>query len=345
MKKTIYLHIGSGKTGTTSIQQMLVDNQENLENNNYLYLIDSPNISHSNIVNWGVTMKEDISKSFSILKNELLSSSCNNMIISSENMMGLNIEYLNMIKKIFGNQVTVKIIAYVRNQIEHLPTHFLQKQKDPLPYPGYNINSFFNKFKNIFGNEPNFIMNHWAKVFGKENIIVRVYDKEILVNKNVCEDFAKALNIDPFIISFDYFQNDSLIPETSYFIAYLDQTFPCLLDESYNFRQNIIIKKLLKLSSFYKNDENKDKMIELVSSIEDDIKIYFKKLKINNSLSKELSSMKKEILSKKKLTLINSQLKDEILDYYQELNYQFASKYLNSREEKIFLKYYKEEIL
>ena len=37
MKKIIYMHIGSGKTETTSIQYMLSNNKEKLLDNGYLY--------------------------------------------------------------------------------------------------------------------------------------------------------------------------------------------------------------------------------------------------------------------------------------------------------------------
>jgi hypothetical protein len=341
--KTLYLHIGAGKTGTTSIQQMLFDNQEKLKENDFLYITESHNINHSNIIHWQPNMRESIIKSFGILKDKFLKSSCDNMIISSENMMGLNVEYLNIIKEIFKDSFSIKIIVYLRNQIEHLPTHFLEKQKRPIPYPGYNIKSFFNKFKDTFCNEHNIVMNIWEKVYGRENIIIRVFDKKSLEKGNVCEDFAKVLNINSFIDFYDYYQNDSLLPETSSFIACLDREFPKLIEyssESFNFRQSVIIKKLLELSNNYKNNKDTQKSTLIINSIEIEIKKYFNIQELNSLLKKELEKMRENILSNKKCILIDEEFKKEILSYYKESSSKLASNYLNDLEKDVFLKYY-----
>ena len=122
-------------------------------------------------------MSVTIKYSISLLLKQFLISNNKNMIISSENMMGLKLKDLHNIKAIIGNDIHIKIIAYCRNQIEHLPTHFLQKQKDIFQNPGDTINEFFKTYKNIYGSEHKFIINHWRKVFGKNKIFKNIFSK------------------------------------------------------------------------------------------------------------------------------------------------------------------------
>lgn len=342
MKKNIYLHVGSGKTGTTSIQLTLHRNSDILYENGYLYDIES-DISHSNIFSWTAQMPDDIERYFYALKERMITDKkIHTAIISSENMMGLDIELLHMIKFILNPEIfNVVIVAYIRNQIEHIPSHYLQKQKDPFQFYCGSINNFFKEMKHIYGNEHNFIMNNYGSIFGHENIIVRIYDRSLLMNNDSVEDFLNIFNLNDIITKRYSESNISLIPHLSQIIESMDTAIPSLLDKNhidFKYRQDVLIKILLEISKEYKNNMPND-CIKSFTKFKDAIQDKFD-IEIWKNISTTVEDTKSHIVSKSTIKLIDISLKHDILKYYESSNKKFANIYLDDKQKNKFLKYY-----
>lgn len=128
LTKTLYLHCGTHKTGTTAIQQYLNYNSTLLEKNNLIY----PSIGYTKNYpynNHGIAweISGDPRLKFENHNNSLedfykhLEKSNNNLIISSEDFQFFNIEensYEDFCKQINKYDYKIKVILYLRNQLD-----------------------------------------------------------------------------------------------------------------------------------------------------------------------------------------------------------------------------------
>lgn len=344
MKKTIYLHIGSGKTGTTSIQNMLNQNKKSLLDHGYFYHPTNPIIkrpNHHDLVSTpfnNSSWERDKSK-YLVLKELFLNSSAPVMIISTEKMMGVPQYYIKNIQSIFTG-IDIKIIAYVRNQVDAMPSYFLQRQKDNESDYKKNLNNFFHHYKNNFGNEIQKLLDNWLPVFGKENMIMCVYDRDILFEKDICQDFSHALGISSAINHIKYDANESLLPELSSLVTTIDTLLPALRRSKSKYRQKNIILPLLQISTFYKSGNKEyDHIFDLLAKT---IHQNFKHIKTKAlyQVFIAIEKSRKGLKQNTKINLLTTELKEEILNYYKNNNQRFAKTFLNSEETECFLKYY-----
>lgn len=346
MKKTLYIHIGSGKTGTTSIQYMLHENARSLLENGFLYQTtkDLREPNHHDYVSlpFDSGMWQRDKNKYIRLKQSFLESEAKNLIISTELVLGAPVHYLEAIKHLFS-EFEIKIVVYVRNQLSSLPSHFLQKQKDLSFDYKENINGFFEAYKTIWGNEPQIILNTWMKVFGKDNILARVYDKNILIDCDICSDFLKVLDIDIPISNTSYQSNISLVPEVSHLITVIDSQMPSLREHlnivMFKFRQEVVIKKLLEASVKIIH-KDMDAVDILLNMLLQEIRNKFSKLDSNklNEIKYAIEQLKNILHGSEKQNFMNEELKSKIRNYYEKSNLEFAKTFLNEYEANIFLK-------
>jgi hypothetical protein len=106
-----------------------------------------------------------------------------NIIISGEDISLLSISELKEVQKLFDCHTKLKIIAYVRPPISFIRSSFQEKIKNgesltvpPSPRYRFRIEKFF-------------------KVFGRENVIVRRFDKNELYCNDIVRDFAKLISV------------------------------------------------------------------------------------------------------------------------------------------------------
>jgi glycosyltransferase involved in cell wall biosynthesis len=245
-KKRIYLHIGIGKTGTSSIQKMLLDNYyEFLEQ---AILVPKSGIKYGMAHHGLANLEEDIfsletEEIYNSLIDEIDASFADNIIISSELFSYVKPSYIEQVHK-YLKKYDVKIIFYVREQVKLFESTYLQWLK----VGNKNLNdpeSFFEGHKNAW--DFNNVISPWEKYFGEENIKVRLFDKKI--NKgNVCKDFMKFINLEALKVKYPTsFDNESLIPEFKDLVIKLDK-----LDLSAEQRKEII-KLLVELSKNIKS--------------------------------------------------------------------------------------------
>ena len=183
--KTLYFHIGLGKTGTTSIQKCL-------ENQFFIYY---PKIMKQIMKMWvsgignPITLMNDL-KVWDNLHKEIENID-KDIIISNEGFIYyLNTETLYYIKKLFYN-FDIKIIFCVRNLNDLIISSYKEHQYRYLTNKNYyNLDLFVDwikKMKNGF--DFNLLIEKWEIIFKQEKINVLVYDKNIIHN------FFNLLNI------------------------------------------------------------------------------------------------------------------------------------------------------
>lgn len=200
--KKLYIHIGTGKTGTTAIQKFIDTNSELLEvkyNIKYstTHKIDSAH--HELCSNFtrdvDFVIEEIMKKRLQLLIAEAKDSTCNTFIISSENFPGVTEQeikniYIDTLKHYFD----VHVIVYVRRQDEYIESWFAQLIKTER----YNAN-----IKNLIVDlnkagllDYYLMINKWSTHISKENIHLKVYEKSQFYKGNIFNDFMQLFGIE-----------------------------------------------------------------------------------------------------------------------------------------------------
>ncbi|MFZ3053824.1 MAG: hypothetical protein WA099_10480 [Sulfuricurvum sp.] len=201
MKKNLYIHIGLPKTGTSAIQKFFVDNDEKLKNEYDLYYPDFgrwSDGSHHEIAfalspNPYTVMKnyEDQMLYLDQLGKNIATSNCNNIVLSSECFHLYDNQ--NFINK-FGKSYNIKIISYLRRQDEFLESIYKQEIQDCT----YKEKRKFDEYKNAKKDDLFYFsfLKRWEILANTENIILKTFDIDRLVNQNIIDDFLDIFSID-----------------------------------------------------------------------------------------------------------------------------------------------------
>lgn len=338
----IYIHIGSGKTGTTAIQHMFGANHAEFRKLGIFYYLSKTIRDHHHIISYPKADLNDVKQYFQDMKDAFNKSGCTKMLISSENLMGAPKHYQEAIKDFFGDY-NVYIIAYFREQTKLIPSHYLQKQKDPDVDPGYSIDEFFVKFRHNFGNE-HMAIGRWANVFGDANTIVRIYDKRLFEEGNICYDFLKIFDIDDKSLALTKNFNISLSENLSDLISAIDKEFHDfkIVNKNEEFlqkRHHVIIKTLLEITALESEPDNKDAMLEQLTKLEDKIIQEFPK---PASFSEEnihtaFNNVRERIKTNSRFKIMTPEITEIIINHFRESNIEFANRFLDYKSKKIFL--------
>lgn len=203
IKEHLYLHIGTNKTGSTSIQYYLRDNKSLLETNGYYYPMEGayfypPEASPSLLAHALLGKRPPYIRNTVINKEacvtdilrDIKSSSCSKVIISSEHFSNAKTtDEVKKIANIFLNIFQkVTVIVYLRRQDTRIESSWSQRVK-----MGLITKSFDDFLSEEFDLNYLEMLNSWADVFGKKNIIVRPFEKAQFFNNNLIQDFLQIL--------------------------------------------------------------------------------------------------------------------------------------------------------
>lgn len=210
-----FLHIGTEKTGTTSIQKFFSINREKLASDGYYYLnsLGSPNNRLISIIayhekrrdsfirNKGISSDEELknyqNKLIEELKKEIAALPSNaKVIISNEHIQSRltrldEIEKLKAVLKSVGLN-DIELILYLRNPAETANSLFSTSIKSrgvlldvPSPTQKY--------FNNICNHKET--IKKFASIFGEDKLSVRLFRKDKLKNESLISDVLALIGI------------------------------------------------------------------------------------------------------------------------------------------------------
>lgn len=213
MKKTLYIHAGTHKTGTTAIQKFLSANRDLLAKNGYLY--PGTDQGHHDVARElkKFTLHQIRDNQHSATRacfDEIGGSKLRTIIISSEafEVLGPSVETF---RKFLDNRYDVKIIFYARRQDEKIEAMYNASVKNPTMRSTARFSDFISGtpgirapgeffledcFEEFGGLDYRAILQPWREAFGSDNIIVRCYEKEQLPG-GLFPDFFAAVGIRP----------------------------------------------------------------------------------------------------------------------------------------------------
>lgn len=205
MKKTIYLHIGFPKTGTSTVQSFLNRNKDLLKEKGLFYPTDGKyfyKTAHHSLyfaMNFCPDNIEDEYRKtsdelWSDLKNDIDSSNEENIIISCENFMLINPEDIYRYLKNYN----IKIISYIRDPKVHFESWYKECIRGVSSFiptlKKESLDLAINYYIKTFNIRK--VLDKYLNVFGLENIIVRIFDRKYFYKNDLISDFLKIFNID-----------------------------------------------------------------------------------------------------------------------------------------------------
>lgn len=199
--KTVYLHIGTHKTGTTSLQTILSANQDKLRSFGYYYpksatCADRFTPGH-HLLCWAITLDDykeyeewtgepvDLQTAWPNTLKEMNKANEHSFIISSEYFWLLSEDQIQTLKEHLSNY-NVKINICLRRQDQFLMSLYSERVKKG---SAKGFKEFIEEFRDfcIYSQ----YINRWEKVFGQNNITVRAYKK----GKDSVNDFLNHIGL------------------------------------------------------------------------------------------------------------------------------------------------------
>lgn len=198
--KTVYIHIGLEKTGTTTLQKFLTDNESVLRKKRFYYLCDDTKLYFEGIGHFPLAACFHVDSPKFISEEKFHSPAevlrtlkfdinrCDgNVILSCEHLSSRldKREYLESIRTSLPNQ-NIKIICYLRRQdemaLDAYSTMVCYGRVNPITIAEViGCNSDYFDYKKI--------CDLWASVFGHENVILREYKRSNFEGGDIRRDF------------------------------------------------------------------------------------------------------------------------------------------------------------
>jgi hypothetical protein len=224
MKKKLHIHIGTGKTGSSTIQSFLRKNQTVIYVNNGTCIADQEyqfNKNNFGNISTGYAYKlqetleitdrcDFLNEKWEKLYQEMDDNGKSLAIISDESLADQAhfADYFAPATKYFK----IRIIGYFRPQVDWIPSAWKQWHIKR----GISLNDYIEEC--VKNNEPNYLSSFigWESCFGKENIYIRPLVSSCLYEGSLLKDFSKAIGIYNNSLDFDIANSNSSLDPSIY---------------------------------------------------------------------------------------------------------------------------------
>jgi len=200
----LFLHIGVNKTGTSYIQYILSLNYYRLVQEGFLYPLSGRSADAHYELSYSFGFSHGSSKpefrKLEIINDNLLEeikrTNTGNIIISSEYfMLPKDIDNIKLIKDFF-EKFDCHVVIYLRRHDYWWQSNYSQAVKTVrFPPWGMGFEEYYKyqKKKNFKFWSYKRLVDDWAKVFGREKLIIRSYEDGL--DMNIVDDFTRVLGI------------------------------------------------------------------------------------------------------------------------------------------------------
>ncbi len=353
---TLYLHIGMPKTGTSYIQKFLRTNASVLKTKNYVFP-GFPRISNflpqrnarflvhvyrdENGKVDSKIMKEVWDNNFEYISR--LFNEYDNMILSEESIWSLkkrNDKFWKKLKKELDSRgIDCKVVAYLRRQDLFEQSHWAQKVQE------YETCSFKEYINGISTDRLDYYtrLNDIAKFMGKENIIVRIYEKQQWdgAQKSLISDFFHTVGLeltDEFIAPEKSVVNISLSGKYLAFKHYMNR-YP--ERKAKNGKKDCLYMALEELA--YRNTSNTNYSKNVFLSQEETLEYLAKFKEENEKVAREYLGRENGVLFKDDIVVDEKKVEytaedfldvaNECFNYQDEVNEDLKARLLDNKEE------------
>lgn len=279
----VVLHIGMGKTGTSSIQESLLRNSERLSQRGIAYLglwfdLITPRFygydGQADFFSSSTSEYVELAEVFAARLKELSAKhGWNKFILSNEDMYG-HVEKIAPFIEAVRRHVDVMIICYVRDPAEWLPSAYTQWSTVHKTYEG-PIRSYSDFARELVKTYHGFIV--WHRLFG-DILTVRKFDKD----KNVVEDFSDFIGFEMLgdDRALERITDEEAIFRIVYNNRFMGSVFPSLFNSSFrnmDFRGNLSLGDIVsQFMDFRETEIILDEYSHLPRFIEEKFGIKFK---------------------------------------------------------------------
>lgn len=198
-KKTLYLHVGMGKTGTTALQEFFWENRNILLKNfgiaypeygsvSCAHHLLSPHIPSFLAVDWKFLQPEEWCPN-------LATNDADKILVSSELIAWASPEMISDFCAEIAKWFNVKVVIYLRRQDNLIMAGYNQQIKAGTQKRHINdvIEKQFERFDYAKKLQP------WIDAWGEENIIVRPFERQQFFQGDIRYDFLyRVFGIDSF---------------------------------------------------------------------------------------------------------------------------------------------------
>lgn len=318
--KTLYLHIGTPKTGTSALQYFCAGNRKILEEKGIYYPdlgFRFPDIgkhrnahflSYKEYFNKKEKLRDHEAekkiKEEGIQKLEEAFQTHDTILLSDEHIWNekeMTAETLPALCQHFKEQdVQIKIIVYLRRQDQVIQSFWAQKVKESstITFDSYMRKEKYHRFRLDYSTR----MQEFADIVGKENLIVRCYEKQQYLGeqKTITSDFLNILGLE---ITEEY-KNSEKVYNISLEGIYLE------------------VKRLFNSLPQYKNQKNY--MVDLLKE-------------------QQMLDYQNHVLERKKM-YFTPEAEKEFMEKFEEENLSVAKKFLNREDGRLFFENYLDEM-
>lgn len=271
-QRTLYLHIGFHKTGSTSIQEFLASNKEMLKDLGYFCPTGhmAPGAHYGIPAILAETKESKIhatacKKDKEVVWEQILSTKHPKIILSSETFCRCD---PNKVKQLFA-KYNVKIIAYIRNFPDFVLSMYNQTIRRQLCDYTDSLQTFIDNEKEDLLSRYQALFD-WSNVFGEENVSIVPFEKQQLTKNNVISDFLEKINIDSNIFS-SYTPphvNKSTSNESLYLIRAIN------LDQGINHQERLKLTRQIIEWDRNRTEKNQNQLSLITTSELDSLRIY-----------------------------------------------------------------------
>jgi hypothetical protein len=205
-----WLHIGTEKTGSTSIQNFLAQNRTALLARGWLYPETAGIRAHHSLVAYGLDDErhDDTRRSLGVrdrisldafrrqlidsLKNEIAASGAATLVLSSERLatrLSRPTEIARLQALCDQLAQNTKIVVYIRNQADFLVSRYTnviwEGGTGEFAFPARTAIADYK-----------LLLDRWVEAFGKENVAVRRFEPADFHNSDLIDDLASAIGLD-----------------------------------------------------------------------------------------------------------------------------------------------------